>query len=110
MKNLLFLLLFSTLAFSQSKLFKNVNNEVCLELRTIKDPVGTYIVYLVIEDDSYREVYTAWQKLTTDKQRSDFEENLKNQGARIEAERLPIQKYPVIDRPKNTNGMLKPMR
>jgi hypothetical protein len=110
MRKILFLLLISTLSFGQSKLFKNVNNEVCLELRTINDPVGAYIVYVVFEDDSYQEVYKAWQTLKTDKQRSDFEENLKNQGARIEAERLPIVRYPVIDRPKNTNEMLKPMR
>lgn len=111
MKKLLFLLLFSsTVAFGQSKLFRNVNNEVCLEFKTVNDHAGSYIVYLVIENDDYREIYKAWQNLKTNIQRSDFIEKLKNQGARLESERLPIVRYPIVDQPKSERGMLKPMR
>lgn len=84
------------------KIFKNINNETCIELYTINDLADKYTVYMVCDDENPLteqdiKILKYWKKIG-DEARLSAVQLWAITGKRIESEREPmVKKYLKVD-------------
>lgn len=94
-----FVLLVSLFAvnYLHAQFFNNVNNELCIKLYEKSDPVGKYIVYMVMENLEAKDgkILEQWNSL------DQFTKSMVTQqwtleGKRVEVLRSPYVMYPPV--------------
>lgn len=92
---IIILLILGGMKLNAQLLFLNSNNEVCVELYTVQDPMQEFVVCMVIETLTPKDssVLRKWSTYNTET-RSRWTGMWANYGYRIEAVYLPLDYLP----------------
>jgi hypothetical protein len=112
MKKVLTMCLLLAITISvRAQFFNNVNSELCFQLYIAGDQIGSYRVFIVIDEENFDstdiKILKGWETLSQ-KEKSWMVQRWSLTGKRIEAERSPFITYPPVF-PNRNPFVLKPV-